>query len=179
MDQTRGVLFLADPLRAAVPPQKCGNIPAKVLAFHEGEPLLPQAQGALWELRRRCDWACVAASGGAVGVALALAAQLPVDRLALAGSRLFGADGAKSPREVGRMERFARRNLALVTAELLLADAADAEIRGYLRFWGRRRICALETGAPPEAPWSRCAQMLCAPWAVLNENNLLNPWKCV
>lgn len=179
MDQTRGVLFLADPLRAAAPPQKFGNHPMEVLAFHEGEPLLPQAQEALWKLRKRCSWVCAAASGAAVGVTLALAAQLPVERLALAGSRLFDANGARGTREVRRLERFARRNLALITAKLLLVDAAEAEIRGYLQFWTRQSICALETGAPPERPWLHCAAHLCAPWAALNENNLLNPGKCV
>ena len=179
MEETRGVLFLADPLRAVALPQRQLKNPCTALIFDENERLLPQAQEALWEMRRRCGWVCVAASGAAVGAATALAAQLPVDRLALADSALFAGRGERLPRELSRLKRFARRNLALVTSELLLVNAAPGEIASFARILGPGRLCALETGAPPERPWERCAALLCAPWSVVNENNLLIPWKCV
>ena len=179
MEEKRGVLFLADPTRAVALPQEQLKNPCLALIFDENERLLPQAQEALWEMRRRCGWVCVAASGAAVGAATALAAQLPVDRLALADSALFAGRGERLPRELSRLKRFARRNLALVTSELLLVNAAPGEIAAFARILGPGRLCALETGAPPERPWERCAALLCAPWSVVNENNLLIPWKCV
>ena len=178
MEEKRGVLFLADPLRAVALPQRQLKNPCSALIFDENERLLPQAQQALWELCRQCAWVCVAASGAAVGVAVALAAQLPVDRLALADGALFDRRN-RLPREPARLARFARRNLALVTSELLLVNASPGEIAGFARILGAGRICALETGAPQDRPWERCAELLCASWERLNENNLLNPWKCV
>ena len=179
MEQRRGILFLADPLCAAALPQQHTENPEERLIFSENEPLLPQAQEALWRVRRRCGWVCVAASGGAVGVALALAAQLPVDRVALAGGRLLAPDAVPRPRSLARIDRYARRNLALVASEVLILDADAEEIAGFARLFARRQLCALETGAPRESPWQRCAPLLCAPWEAVNEKNLLIPGKCV
>lgn len=83
---------------------------------------LSRAQAALQWTRERFGWVCVAASGGAAWIALALAAQLPVERLAL------WQDAVPQGRELARIEAFARRNLSLVAAEILLVDvpAADA-----------------------------------------------------
>ena len=53
MEETRGVLFLADPLRAVALPQRQLKNPCSALIFDENERLLPQAQEALWEMRRR------------------------------------------------------------------------------------------------------------------------------
>ena len=169
MEEKRGVLYLEaspgthDTLRDA-------RMESASLVFGEGEGWLSQAQTALWELRKRCAWICVAAGRGGAGAAAALAAQLPVDRLALAGSQLFDRSGPRLQGQAARLERFARRNLALVISEVMLIGATDREIQGFISLFGRRRVCALEA----------CGEnFLTASWAQVNENNLLIPGKCV
>ena len=153
MGQTRAVLLLTDPLRKA---ESAGSAVAAsqrqfvsdadptvaVLHFRRGERCLPQAQEALWRLRRRFGWICVAGEGACAGLALALAAQLPVDRVALLGGSPFGAvrtDGGAigRARELARVDAFARRNLALVVAEILLVNVPDDERRKLIRGLGR------------------------------------------
>ena len=194
MNQMRGVLFLADPRMPAAPLQKhIANTTVKTLTFDEGGRYLSLAQAALWRMRLNCTWVCVAAEGGAAAVALALAAQLPVDRLALMGSGIFIA-GAKSSgparggracrksdfavlpreeaasRELMRLKRYARRNLALVVSEMMLVNAPEEEIRGLMWGMGRRKVCALECGG-----WDGCLSLLAAPWSRVCEKNLLIP----
>ena len=169
MEETRGVLYLTD-ARAEVPAEGDARCAAVSLAPGADARWLSQAQSALWELRRRCGWICVAADRIGAGTAAALAAQLPVDRIALTGSRLFDRSGTRLQGQAARLERFARRNLALVISEVLLIGATDREIRGFASLMGRRRVCALEA----------CGEnFLTASWAEVNENNLLIPGKCV
>ena len=166
MEEKRGVLYLDAQSGAR------GNagVETAFLAFDGSEGWLNQAQTALWELRKRCGWICVAAGRRGAGVAAALAAQLPVERIALTGSCLFDRSGPRLQGQAARLERFARRNLALVISEVLLIDATDREIRGFTSLLGRRRVCAL----------AACREnFLTASWAEVNENNLLIPWKCV
>ena len=169
MEETRGVLYLSA-AQTAAPARSGERWETAYLSFGEGERWLSQAQSALWELRRRCSWICVAADRVGAGAAAALAAQLPVDRLALTGSRLFDRSGTRLQGQAARLERFARRNLALVISEVLLIGASEREIQGFASLLGRRRVCALEG----------CREnFLTASWAEVNENNLLIPGKCV
>ena len=169
MNDTRGVLYLSA-AQTAAPARSDRNWASAQLSLDDAARWLPQAQAALWELRRRCGWICVAADRVGAGAAAALAAQLPVDRLALTGSRLFDRSGERLQGQAARLERFARRNLALVISEVILIGASDREIRGFASLMGRRRVCALEG----------CREnFLTASWAEVNENNLLIPGKCV
>ncbi|MBQ8507719.1 MAG: hypothetical protein IJ466_09860 [Clostridia bacterium] len=104
-----------------------------MLVFNEDGRFLSQAQNALQQLRGQAEWICVAASGAAVGIALALAAQLPVERLAL---WMDGAYRIRN-RELHRIHSFARRNLSLVISEILLIDADEAAERRLARGLGR------------------------------------------
>ena len=169
MEEIRGVLYLSAE-RAEAPAKGGERWEAVSLAPGEDAHWLSQAQAALWELRRRCGWICVAADRVGAGTAAALAAQLPVDRLALTGSRLFDRSGVRLQGQAARLERFARRNLALVISEVLLVGASDREIRGFASLLGRRRVCALDGFQK---------NFLTASWAEVNENNLLIPGKCV
>ncbi|MGN0184904.1 MAG: hypothetical protein ACI4AL_07275 [Aristaeellaceae bacterium] len=159
MDQSRGVLFLSDPLRADLRGRNiermlrsADDVGRRLLsvAFPEVEKCLPHAQAALWELRRRCSWVCVAAERGCAGVAMALAEQLPVDRVVLIGGTPFsplpeGGTAARR-REMRRMDAFARRNLALLVAELLLVDVPEEEMRRLACGLGRNvRLRAQQT----------------------------------
>ena len=167
MNDTRGVLYLtASPVAERIE----GHSEAALLAPGEDGNWLSQAQTALWELRKRCGWICVAADRTGAGAAAALAAQLPVDRLALTDSHLFDRSGERLRGRAARLERFARRNLALVISEVILIGATEREIRGFASLMGRGRVCALEG----------CREnFLTASWAEVNENNLLIPGKCV
>ena len=169
MEESRGVLYLST-LPVTAPARSNGQWEIAQLAPDDAGRWLSQAQAALCELRRRCSWICVAADRVGAGAASALAAQLPVDRLALTQSRLFDRSGERLQGQAARLERFARRNLALVISEVVLIGATDREIRGFASLMGRRRVCALEA----------CREnFLTASWAEVNENNLLIPGKCV
>ena len=159
MDQLRGVLFLSDPLRAGARGRNiermlrsADDVGRRLLsvAFPEVEKCLPHAQAALWELKQRCGWVCVAAARGCAGVALSLAEQLPVDRVALIGGTPFsplpeGGTAARR-RELKRLDGFARRNLALLVAELLLVDVPEEETRRLACGLGRNvRLRAQQT----------------------------------
>ena len=159
MDQSRGVLFLSDPLRADLRERNiermlrsADDVGRRLLsvAFPEAEKCLPHAQAALWELNQRCGWVCVAAARGCAGVALSLAEQLPVDRVALIGGTPFAplpeGGSAARRRELKRLDGFARRNLALLVAELLLVDVPEDETRRLACGLGRNvRLRAQQT----------------------------------
>lgn len=165
MQQKRGVLCLNDAPFCALK-QEIQTV--QRLVFDENEPLLPQAQQALWQLRCKCDWVCIAAEGEAALVALALAAQLPVERLALMGR------WRSCSKKMARFRAYALRNLPLVIANVLLIAAGDEEIAALLR--GRRHgeLCVLAAQR-----WQDCANLLTAPWSAVLEKNLLNSMKCV
>ena len=162
MDQLRGVLFLSDPLRAGARGRNiermlrsADDVGRRLLsvAFPEVEKCLPHAQAARWELRQRCGWVCVAAERGCAGVALSLAEQLPVDRVALIGGTPFsplpeGGTAARR-RELKRLDAFARRNLALLVAELLLVDVPEEETRRMACGLGRN----VRLRAQDDADW--------------------------
>lgn len=162
MDQLRGVLFLSDPLRAGARGRNiermlrsADDVGRRLLsvAFPEVEKCLPHAQAALWELKQRCGWVCVAAARGCAGVALSLAEQLPVDRVALIGGTPFsplpeGGTAARR-RELKRLDGFARRNLALLVAELLLVDVPEEETRRLACGLGRN----VRLRAQDDADW--------------------------
>lgn len=159
MDQSRGVLFLSDPLRADLRERNiermlrsADDVGRRLLsvAFPEVEKCLSHAQAALWELKQRCGWVCVAAARGCAGVALSLAEQLPVDRVALIGGTPFAplpeGGSAARRRELKRLDGFARRNLALLVAELLLVDVPEDETRRLACGLGRNvRLRAQQT----------------------------------
>jgi len=177
MGQRRGVLFLADPLGPAASIQRqIPNTDTITLIFDENGRYLSLAQTALWRMRQAHNWICVAAEGEAAAIAVALAAQLPVDRLALAGSGLFSPRQKGQDRELARLSAYARRNLSLVISEIMLIGAAERELRGFLRGRARGRICAVEER---ETGWESCLDLLASPWEQACQNNLLIPSKCV
>ncbi|MDO4866316.1 MAG: hypothetical protein Q4C10_07130 [Clostridia bacterium] len=111
--------------------------------------LLSALQDALQAARSGTGGASAVACGTGCGAALALAEQLPVERLALIDPRpprrAAGscADGALYRRSV-RLDRFARRNLALCVSDMLVIGARQAgpgcpqpAFMGAGRFHGR------------------------------------------
>lgn len=135
--EERGILLLGDPLRQESRFLQMKMEPTKALVpdaadLSGGGRCLSRAQAALYELKQRCGWVCVAAEGSAVWLALALAAQLMVDRLAL-----WMEPEERPPRGMRRIRSFAGRNLWLVTGELLIIDGDGAQARSLIRGLGK------------------------------------------
>ncbi len=106
------------------------SVPCGRAAWRGGRGAYDAAQFAFQEQCARRSVKAVAAFGAGCLPALALAVQLPVDRLALVDA---------TPSETGedrRLSRFARRNLALCGAEILWAGRAEDAM------W-RRLLCRL------------------------------------
>ena len=151
--EKRGILLLCDPLRGGSRfSQMHSN--TKALVFSQDGRFFSQAQTALCRRRRECGWICVAASGAAVGIALALAAQLMVDRLALWPEPAL----PSRPRELLRIEGFARRNLSLIASEILLVEPPQELLRGLAG--GLSRSCELRCTDAAALEWSQ----LSVPW---------------
>lgn len=173
MEQSRGILLLKDPLHAGAMLQRQSEYTnSMTLIFNENGRYLSLAQTALWHMRKRFDWVCVAAEGSAACIAVALAAQLPVDRLVLTEGSMSMTRKKGIPRELLRLERYARRNFSLVISELLLLNCREEEIKNFLQGRRKGKVCALECREyNPE--WFIC------PWEQLGRNNLLIPSECV
>lgn len=154
MEQKRGVLFLADPLRRSGSFSQL-HMNTKALVFNEDERYLPQAQAALYRIRQECGWVCVAAGGSAVWIALALAAQLMVDRLAL----WMEPAPRKRSRQLLRIEAFARRNLSLIASEILLVNPSEEDVRALARGLGRS------------------SELRCTENTLLHQKDLTGPWQ--
>lgn len=129
MAQRARLLIMEDPLSGSNLFSQM-HLPGTALVFDEGGRFLPRAQAALQDMRRESDWLCAAGSGAAAYIALALAACLPVERLAL---RLRDAPRRGPNRELRRLRAFAWRNLPLVVSEILLIDGDEALARRFLR----------------------------------------------
>lgn len=126
----RGLLLLSDPNHPQIQPERCiaeaekHNIKVQwdETAAIQRPPLLSDLQLHLYRLRRQCSWLCVMAEGEAAAHAIILAAQLPVDRLILIGDLPFR---RSSDRRRRRLNAFARRNLSLITAEIVAVGMDD------------------------------------------------------
>jgi len=115
-------------------------------------------------LCRRCDWVCVMAEGDMACLGLILAAQLSVDRLILLGGRSFLRVG--KARQLRWMNAFARRNLALITAEILAVGLPEAALRTLATGLGFHSGGLLEIGDAAEL-WQKRETFLTAPFATL------------
>lgn len=129
MTEKRRLLIIADP-RTGSDPFSRRRLGGTTLVFDENGRFLSRAQAALQSMRREADWLCAAGSGAAAYIALALAACLPVERLAL---HLEDAPRLGSDRELKRLRAFAWRNLPLVVSEILLIDGDAALARRFAR----------------------------------------------
>lgn len=151
MDSGGRILYLCDPLRkdgkelAARIKREYSFVTA--LIFDENERWLSQAQ----EVFAKNGFSAIAAEGNACAIALAMAAQLQVDRLMLRNCRLFDRRAAKSvPACLKRIISFARRNLPLAAARMQFADTDEAEIRRISNLSSRYaqiEVCAEKHGA--------------------------------
>ena len=130
MDSKGRFLYLCDPLHREkndISVQLKNKYPcAAALVFDENERWLPKTQRLFAEK----GFPAIAAEGNACAIALAVAAQLPVERLMLKSCGIFDRRKLKAmPALMRRIAAFARRNLSLVAAEIEIADTAETEIR--------------------------------------------------
>lgn len=105
------------------------GIAARAFECREGASLWPNLQTALQQVRAAHGSAGIVALGTGCAAALALCEQLPVERLILLfPAQLRGAGAGKGgddrAREVARLQRFARMNLALCVCDVLVLHAA-------------------------------------------------------
>ena len=110
------------------------EIEAYAFDWKARESPLPALQDLLQAARRDCGEAAILARGLGCGAALALAEQLPVERLALidpAPALTFQWIGSQKLNPVWRLNAYARRNLSLCVAEALVVE--DEAARGFRR----------------------------------------------
>lgn len=119
-------------------------------AFHRpaGERPLPALQTLLQRVRREYGAACVLARGTGCMAALALAEQLPVERLALVEP---ACEPAWALIRARRFTGFAMRNLALCVSDALILEAGDGRVARRiakgLRSSERVALMPVKTGA--------------------------------
>ena len=125
---------------------------------------LSHAQLLLSRLMTQCRRVCVWAEGDAAACALVLAAQLDVDRLILIG------DGPFIKRHPDfrqrRFNAFVRRNLSLITSEIIAADMSAAACRQLSSSlnWHSCLVCFAD-GAEL---WQKSETFLTAPFEALS-----------
>ena len=104
----------------------------------DGKKLWDGLQTALLASRSRCETVAIAARGTGCAAALALAEQLPVDRLVLVEPKLSlrglqregskaDADRVASSRQARRIMAYARRNLSLCVSDVLLIESGNGD----------------------------------------------------
>lgn len=169
----RGLLLLSDP--------DCGRLEALRwldegarlhwnIQWYEAtlnrQSLLSMLQSLLQHLRETCDWICIMAEGNLTAHALALAAQFSVERLILLGDSLFCERPAE--RNQRKINAFARRNLALITSEIIAVDMGDAALRRLKSGLG---LCSggLIHVADAAELWRKRESFLTAPFRTLAE----------
>ena len=97
------------------PFQRMEGVALRPCAPAQGEAAWEGMQAALQRVREEFGGASIQAVGSGCFPALALSAQLPVERLALIAPE-------RAPYAFRRMERFARRNLSLCVCDILAVD---------------------------------------------------------
>jgi len=111
--------------------------------------LWDRLQVSFQDARRNCASSAIVALGTGCAAALALAEQLPVDRLALIDPMLR-VPGRRSPGREGlrrvaqRLSRFALSNLALCTSDLLIVERAPRREGFPARLCGFSRHCLVK-----------------------------------
>jgi len=119
------VLYLCDPLDGSGIQRKIEYPNVTALVFDENERWLSKAQ-RFFSMQPH---SLLAAEGYACAIALALAAQLPVEELMLRKCALFKRNAYKyAPAQLRRIAGFARRNLPLAAAHIRLFDTDETEI---------------------------------------------------
>lgn len=104
-------------------------------------------QNALFRVRTQSDCVGIIATDGGMEAALALSAQLPVDKLVLwrrQNRKTWQKNGLKRP--MRRIERFARHNRAFCISDVLLIEDEDAVAQKALTRLRRELVNARVTG---------------------------------
>ena len=102
--------------RELAPLLKCAGVLTRVFEPVAGIPLYPSLQRAWQSVRMEDGVSSVMAWGSGCDAALALAGQLPVDRLILAGPSRWRTDRTALSRTLGRIRRYALRGAAFCVA---------------------------------------------------------------
>ena len=126
---------------------------------------LSRAQLLLSRLMHRCDWVCVLSEDDLLACALILAEQYPVDRLILMGGSAFQKHSPDRRRR--RLDAFARRNLSLITAEIIAAGMDERALKQLSSGLGwHGKLLYLPDAAEL---WRKRETFLTAPFEALSE----------
>lgn len=139
MDLQRGILFLYDPEhgKGLLPrPERTSRDDVRSVRYTDAAQCLSDAQNMLYALHTGIRHTCIVSEGRTCCIALALAAQLTVDRIVLCGPDIFAAQIGGGDRTLRRIEGFAVRNMPLIAAEIILIDVDRAQIRMLIRMLG-------------------------------------------
>ena len=117
--------------------EKCGAV-VRNFNCRESDTIHARLQEAFQQVRKAGELACVLAAGTGCYAALALAEQLPVDRLVLLDDDRLGnwrknrnrmVDNVKLRRQVRRLSGYVRRNLPFCVSDVLLVAGNGGEGR--------------------------------------------------
>lgn len=115
-------------------------------AWRTGEGLLSSLQTLLQRARSECGTASILARGAGCAAALALAEQLPVERLALIEPTFRPCAPKVLAKPLGRIARYAARNLSLCVSDALIASREDQReaMRIARALSANCRVCRLD-----------------------------------
>ena len=106
-------------------------------------------QEAYHNMRSRCATACIAADGSGILGAVALGAQLPVERMVLMdGGYKTGEASAKLKSGIRRLGRYVRRSAAFCVADVLMVPNPCGKRGMWFQEIGRQLVnCRIESAA--------------------------------
>ena len=130
---------------------------ASVFSSHQPPALHSELQRAYQAIRRQRAISAIVAAGAGCDAALALAGQLPVDRLALLTG--VGPDGSTENDSLAgplrRIRAYARRGEALCVSDVLVVQAGDAPRHLRLEYLAEAlvncRVCGVKL---PSGTWA-------------------------
>ena len=132
------------------------GVDAEEYARRPGEALHLSLQRAYQRVRRSDRINAIVASGVGCACALAVAAQLPVDRLVL----LCPDDEGMSAGEYRRVRTFGRRNAALCSADTLIVGWSGRDAASLRRLGSRLNACRVQAALAGEELWTNGKQTL-------------------
>ena len=126
-------------------------------AWDRSSPLHPSLQRAYQRVRRDDAVNAIAAMGAGCDCALALACQLPADRLVLLEPMDWRCEAA---REMKRIRAFARRNAAFCVADVLILPGPHTEAGHLKRLTRALTGCDATALRPAEELWTNRKEVL-------------------
>lgn len=152
-----GCLLIGETIRMRALRERLNACGVETVLAPRGGDLLSDVQEGLYQARKT-GGACIAAEGEMWAAALALSAQLSVERVAL----IEPTDRFRNPKDdwekqIVRLKGFARRNLFFCVSDVLMLEGADGWTRGRLDALCRRMYNArVRRVSLSDQRWTNC-----------------------